>query len=186
MMRDEDIERVKSMVNMVQLAEAYGFNVNRTGYTLCPFHNDKHPSMQVFRGYLTEDGYYCRSCGAGGTIFNFVMKYENITFEEAVRRIADMFSIPISEADEKPSSEEREQFRRRILLREVDQKIEETNRIGMIQVSEKIRLYEHLMQSARPLGSLFCYLANKLPVLQAEWEWRFEVLCRSKKYSGAG
>lgn len=180
MLLDEDVERVKSSVNMVQLAECYGFKINRQGYIICPFHNDKHPSMQVFSGYTSKDGFYCRSCGAGGTIFSFVMEYENLTFEESVRKIAAMFSITLSEAGGKPPPEERSKYRTRRLISKTEKLIQETNRLRMIELSEIIRLYENLLQNAKPYGELFCYLANKLPLMEEEWEWRFNLLCTEK------
>lgn len=174
-LRDEDIEAVKSSVNMVQLAGQYGFRVNRSGFMVCPFHGDKNPSMKVYSGYSTRDGYHCYSCGAAGTIFSFVMRYEELDFEPAVRRIAGMFGIPISDGTE-PTAEDKRRIADRRAEQERKRQQEEADRRAMIELSERIRLYEDLMQGARPLGGLWCYLANRLPVLQGEWEERFEAM----------
>ena len=175
MILDEDIERVKSSVNMVQLAEYYGFKVNRSGYICCPFHNDKHPSMRVFSGYLSKDGYICRACGAGGTIFNFVMEYEGICFEDAVRKIGALFSIPISSKEKDCNPEIKIEYSHKMKALEIEKKIHNINRTAMIELSDRIQLYERLMIGAKPFGRLFCYIANRLPVMRGEWEARFEV-----------
>lgn len=52
---------------------------------LCPFHDDNNPSMQV----NDEKGFFhCFSCGAGGDIFGFLMRYNNIGFPEALKELA--------------------------------------------------------------------------------------------------
>lgn len=177
MLHDEDIELVKSSVSMAQLVEYYGFKISRKGYICCPFHNEKTPSMKVYSG---SKGYYCFGCGAGGSIFNFSMEYENIPFEEAVRKIASIFSIPISDTDKGPTAEEKREWRSRMITLEMENEIQRINRIGMNALSDKIQLYECLIKNARPYGDLFCYLANRLPILKAEWEWRFELMYGEK------
>lgn len=175
MLRDEDIGTVKSSVNMVQLAEQYGFRINRSGFMICPFHGDKHPSMKLYSGYSTKDGYHCYSCGASGDIIRFVCEYENLDFEPAVRRIAGMFSVPISDGAEL-SPEDRHRIAERRAEQERKRQQVEADRRAMIELSERIRLYEDLMQGARPFGGLWCYLADQLPVLRGEWEERFEAM----------
>ena len=150
MLLDDDIELVKSQVSMVDIAGYYGMRVNRKGFTLCPFHNDKHPSMQVFSGYMKNDGYYCRSCGAGGTIFNFVMNYEGKSFEEAVRMVANAFGIKISDGNNMSPDAKKK------------------------AVSQRI---QGAMMSANPYGEIFCEIGNELPVLQGEWDEKFNEYC---------
>ena len=77
-------------------------SLKRTGrnYTgLCPFHDDKNPSMHVNeeRGF-----FHCFSCGAGGDVFGFVMKYNNIDFMDAARELAQRAGVTL------PSSSRRE------------------------------------------------------------------------------
>lgn len=55
-------------------------------FGLCPFHNEKSPSFSVSPG---KQMYYCFGCGAGGNVFSFVMQYENFTFPEAVKMLAE-------------------------------------------------------------------------------------------------
>lgn len=53
------------------------------GTALCPFHSDKHPSMDVRKNF-----YHCYSCGASGDIIDFVMKRDGLSFKAAVHRLA--------------------------------------------------------------------------------------------------
>ena len=176
MLLNEDIELVKSQVSMRDIANHYGMRVNRKGFTLCPFHNDKHPSMQVFPGYIKNDGYYCRSCGAGGTIFNFVMEYEGKTFEESVRTVASIFEIQIS--DGKNLSDD---VRKRVMSQRIRAMIqEEESKIELHEltvISETINLFQSAMQASYPYGELFCSIGNMIPVLQFEWDERFQQYC---------
>jgi len=60
---------------------------------LCPFHDDKNPSMQVSP---QKQIYKCFSCGAGGTCFDFVMNYHKLTFPEAMKMLADRSGIELT------------------------------------------------------------------------------------------
>ena len=59
---------------------------------LCPFHQEKTPSLSV---HVSRQFFHCFGCGASGDVFSFVQKIENITFPEAVRLIADKLKIPM-------------------------------------------------------------------------------------------
>lgn len=77
----------------------------------CPFHNEKTPSFSV----AADKGfYYCFGCHAGGNVFQFIMKIENLTFPEAVKFLAQKANIPIPEHSKTPAEEAREKERRRL------------------------------------------------------------------------
>ena len=58
----------------------------------CPFHNEKTPSFSV----SDEKGlFYCFGCGVGGNVFTFLKKYKNISFQEALKTIADYLGIEL-------------------------------------------------------------------------------------------
>lgn len=61
-------------------------------FGLCPFHNEKTPSFSVSDD---KQMYYCFGCGAGGNVYTFVMEYENFTFTEAVKYLADKVHITL-------------------------------------------------------------------------------------------
>lgn len=179
MLRDEDIELVKSEVNMRMLAEHFGIHVNRAGQALCPFHPDKRPSMKVHSGYLDHDGYYCWACGAGGTIFNFAMEYYNLDFEAAVKYIAGAFGVRITD-EQVLSQEEKVQIVHQKRRRELEVELRTLSLQALLVLSKKIRLYERLQHCGEPFGELFCWISNQLPLLQGQWEELFEELYSKK------
>ena len=81
-------EAVKQSVTTRQVAERYGIHVNRNGMCVCPFHNDKNPSMKVDRRF------YCFGCGATGDVIDFVSRLHGIGNREAALMLAQDFSIP--------------------------------------------------------------------------------------------
>ena len=81
-------EAVKQSVTTRQAAERYGIHVNRNGMCVCPFHNDKNPSMKVDRRF------YCFGCGATGDVIDFVSRLHGIGSKEAALMLAQDFSIP--------------------------------------------------------------------------------------------
>lgn len=88
----EDYQEIKQRVGMRQAAEFYGYSVDRQGRCLCPFHNDKKPSMKI---YPNDKGYYCFSCGSGGDVITFVSRLYGINNEGAARKLIEDFSLPI-------------------------------------------------------------------------------------------
>ncbi|MDD3745269.1 MAG: DNA primase [Anaerostipes sp.] len=98
---DDIIEEVRSRNDIVDLISTY-VSLKKKGssyFGLCPFHNEKSPSFSVSRD---KQMYYCFGCGAGGNVFTFVMEYENFTFPEAIRYLAERAGmvLPEEEMDE--------------------------------------------------------------------------------------
>src|SRR5271166_4548612 len=71
---------------------------------LCPFHQEKTPSMSV---HASRQFFHCFGCGTSGDVFAFVQKVENITFPEAVRLIAEKLKIPVPKMSFSSPEEER-------------------------------------------------------------------------------
>jgi len=57
---------IKENVNLREAAERYGVEVNHYGMALCPFHNDRYPSL-----YVADDHYHCFACGEHGDVIDF-------------------------------------------------------------------------------------------------------------------
>lgn len=95
---DEIIEEVRSRNDIVEVISAY-VKLQKKGssyFGLCPFHNEKSPSFSVSR---QKQMYYCFGCGAGGNVFTFLMEYENYSFVEALRYLADRAGVDLPEQE---------------------------------------------------------------------------------------
>lgn len=111
---DEVIEEVRSSNNIVDIIGGY-VRLQKKGssyFGLCPFHNEKSPSFSVSPN---KQMYYCFGCGAGGNVFTFIMEYENQTFPEAVKILADRAGIALPEA-ELTEEQKKERNKRQLLL----------------------------------------------------------------------
>jgi DNA primase len=91
-------ERIRAASDIVEIIGGY-FPLKRAGASfvaLCPFHREKSPSFHVNPQRQT---FHCFGCNKGGDVFTFVCEYENVSFPEALRRLAERAHIPI-EVDE--------------------------------------------------------------------------------------
>lgn len=113
---DDIIEEVRTSNDIVDVISGY-VKLQRKGssyFGLCPFHNEKSPSFSVSPG---KQMYYCFGCGAGGNVFTFLMEYENFTFPEAIKALADRAGIRLPEPDY--SREAKEAADRKALLLQI-------------------------------------------------------------------
>ncbi len=95
---DEIIEEVRSRNDIVDVVGQY-VHLQKKGanyFGLCPFHNEKSGSFSV-SGH--KQMYYCFGCGAGGNVITFLMKYDNLTFQEAVKQLADRAGVKLPDED---------------------------------------------------------------------------------------
>ena len=81
-------EIVKYGVSCREAAERYGVEVNHYGMALCPFHNDRHPSL-----YVADDYYYCFACGEHGDVIDFVSKLFRLSLYDAAQKLAADFQL---------------------------------------------------------------------------------------------
>lgn len=93
------IEKIRDSVDILDLVKEYVPSVKRSGTSYkacCPFHQEKTPSFTV----SPDKGlYYCFGCQTGGDIFDFVMKIENMSFNEAARKLAERAGIDWHQED---------------------------------------------------------------------------------------
>ena len=114
---DEIIEEVRSKNDIVDVISSY-VKLQKKGssyFGLCPFHNEKSPSFSVSR---EKQMYYCFGCGAGGNVFTFLMEYENYSFQEALKYLADRAGVEFPEAEY--SKEARERADQKAILLEIN------------------------------------------------------------------
>ena len=95
---DEIVEEVRAKNDIVDVISGY-VKLQKKGssyFGLCPFHNEKSPSFSVSR---QKQMYYCFGCGAGGNVFTFLMEYENYSFVEALKYLADRAGVSLPEQE---------------------------------------------------------------------------------------
>lgn len=111
---EELIEEVRVKNDIVDVVSGY-VRLSRKGsnhWGLCPFHNEKSPSFSVSG---PKQMYHCFGCGAGGNVFTFLMNYENYTFPEAIRMLADRAGIKLPEIEYTDEMRRKENKRTRLL-----------------------------------------------------------------------
>ena len=91
----EEINHIWSSVDIVDVISKYIPLIQRgkNFFGVCPFHDDHSPSMSVSKD---KQIYKCFSCGATGNVLKFVMDYENISFMEAIKNLADKAGINVN------------------------------------------------------------------------------------------
>src|SRR6266699_1905021 len=111
----ETIEQIAAANDIVEVIGSY-FPLKRAGVNfkaLCPFHQEKTPSFTVSASRQT---FHCFGCGAGGSVFRFVMDYEHVDFPSAVRKLAARVGITVVEK-RGAVDEDRQHEARRTLLK---------------------------------------------------------------------
>lgn len=111
---EELIEEVRQKNDIVDVIGSY-VKIQRKGasyFGLCPFHSEKSPSFSVSPA---KQMYYCFGCGAGGNVISFIMNYENFSFQEAVKYLADRAGVKLPEIEYSKEAKEKEAKRAKLL-----------------------------------------------------------------------
>ncbi len=107
---DQVVEQVQSLNDIVEIISGY-IPLKRTGRSFkarCPFHEEKTPSFVV---HPEKQIFHCFGCGVGGDVFSFLMKYEQLNFPEALRRLAERAHVNLPETSQ-GSKRERSEIER--------------------------------------------------------------------------
>ena len=107
---EQIIDQIQQASDIVEVISAC-VPLKRTGRNFkanCPFHHEKTPSFIVSPD---RQIFHCFGCGAGGDVFSFLMKHEQMNFPEAVRHLADRARIPLPESEKQVRSERSENDR---------------------------------------------------------------------------
>lgn len=105
----ETILDIRKKANIVDIIAKY-IPLEKRGknyFAICPFHDDHNPSMSVSE---EKQIYTCFVCGASGNVFNFVMKYENVSFVSAVKKVASFVGINLDVQDVKEKKEDNTKY----------------------------------------------------------------------------
>lgn len=114
---EDTIEEVRSRNDIVDVIGGY-VTLKRRGNSYlacCPFHHEKTPSFHVNRD---KQMYHCFGCGVGGNVLTFIMEYENFSFPEAVKLLAERAGVALPE--QSVSKEQRQRENYKIVLKEMN------------------------------------------------------------------
>lgn len=111
---EEIVEEVRQRNDIVDVISGYvGLQKRGSNYVCCcPFHGEKTPSFYVSR---SKQIYKCFGCGEGGNVTTFIMKYENCSFQEAIKLLAGRAGVQLPEAEYSEEARRRESRRQRLL-----------------------------------------------------------------------
>ncbi|HAH17942.1 MAG TPA: DNA primase [Eubacterium sp.] len=111
---DDVINEVIEKNDIVDVVSSY-VKLKKSGanyFGLCPFHNEKSPSFCVSPA---KQMFYCFGCGEGGSVITFVMKYENYSFAEALKFLAEKAGMQLPEGEVSEESKRNADIRNKIL-----------------------------------------------------------------------
>ncbi|HWT27810.1 MAG TPA: DNA primase [Mobilitalea sp.] len=111
---DELVEEIRSKNDIVSVIGSY-IKLQKKGSNhmgLCPFHNEKTPSFSVS---ASKQMYHCFGCGVGGNVFTFIMEYENYTFLEALKFLAERAGVALPEQEYSEEAKKQSDLKGRLL-----------------------------------------------------------------------
>lgn len=156
-------QKIKESVTTRQAAEVYGLKVNRNGMVCCPFHNDKHPSMKV------DKGFYCFACGAKGDVIHFVERLFGISPYEAASKLAEDFRIPIESKTMKSKHHVNKKRTQRKSPHQLKQEFEKWEKYCIRILSDYLHLLEDWKQQYAPRH------------FEDEWKDEFAEACKCRE-----
>ena len=168
-------EIVKENVNLREAAELYGIDVNRYGKALCPFHNDRNPSL-----YVADDHYYCFACGEHGDVIAFVGKLFQLSPYDAARKLMADFHL----SPDKPPSAAALHAKR---IRTEAQQLRENERLCFFVLSDYVRVLQDWKvryaprTQGEPLHERFIEACRNLD----QTEYYLDILCAGDSHECA-
>ncbi len=111
---DELVEEIRSKNDIVSVIGSY-IRLQKKGSNhmgLCPFHNEKTPSFSVS---ASKQMYHCFGCGVGGNVFTFIMEYENYSFIEALKYLAERAGVALPEQEYSEEAKRQSDLKGRLL-----------------------------------------------------------------------
>lgn len=111
---DNLVEEVRARNDIVDVISSY-VRLQKKGsnhFGLCPFHNEKSASFSVNQA---RQMYHCFGCGKSGNVITFIMEYENFTFPEALKLLADRAGVTLPEIEYSKEEREKDNLKARIL-----------------------------------------------------------------------
>ena len=125
----------KQNVDLISVVESAGVILNRAGFGLCPFHDEKTPSFKVF----PDNHFKCFGCGEHGDVIDFIQKYYGLSFPDALKHLG----IETGELSE----EAKEQIQERKRQRQEVQGFKEWERVASAELHLLISSTKKVLQN---------------------------------------
>lgn len=151
-------------------ARHYGLTFNSRGWAVCPFHQDRNPSMSFRAGR-----FHCWACNASGDSIDFTSKLLNLSLLDAVKRLNADFDLGLNLERRKPPPEERREVQRRKEIARVHRQFEEWQSNMIRQLSVCLRLTNTTLKNIESLDQLTNVQALAIRE-QARFEWLADTL----------
>jgi DNA primase len=174
-MTKEDFYILRNSITMRQVAEYYGFPIDRKGFIKCPFHGngtERTPSLKIYEGFR---GFHCKGCGIGGDVSKFVELLDGVSRKDAGLLLSRRFNIPISENSEIPP-ETLQRANEARLKRESAIAKQSQVQAELRQICAYLVAYNQLMNESEPFSEVWCCCQNEIPKLIGRWESLFNLL----------
>ena len=158
-------QMVKENISPLEAAKYYGLKVGRNRMCICPFHNDKHPSMKVDE--KKGGGFYCFGCQESGDVITLVAKINNIGNLEAAQKLAMDFGLNSdigvlssehTNYKRKPQEDAQSEKKRKALLKEVENYLEDLQNTKWNSEERALHVLEQ--------DEAYCYAINQLDRVQ--------------------
>lgn len=162
---------VKENVTPMDAAKFYGLKVNRHGMCVCPFHNDKNPSMKI--DARIGGGFYCFGCQEAGDVIDLIAKLHGISKYDAAKNLAQAFNIPYG-GSTTHSAEEKEHISKRQEERAFAERKRDLCKFILTMMSEMRE--EKFLAEERALTVLgdddtYNWVINKLDFIEDNYEF---------------
>lgn len=158
--RQINFAALKELISMEQVLSWYGISTVK-GRAVCPFHDDRHPSMKVY-----EDGFYCFACGAGGDVIKFVAMNEHIGNVGAARLIEERLGIVNGGDEDCKLTRKLLQARHKTTIDAKAWRIRIRHRHDSL--CSELRRINCISMSAEPYSEEWCEAVSKRPHIEAE------------------
>lgn len=162
-----DYTAIKEAADMERVAASCGIEIDSRHKAICPFHDDRHPSMQIY-----PDGFHCFVCGAHGDAIDFIERLKGCTKYEAAKIVAEISGGAVAGVGVSGSNKQEERKQRKLeyqnawnILCDADRQVEHLRRI---------------MEKLPPYSPAWCWASKAIDVELARREAADQTLLRMR------
>lgn len=148
-------EEIKEQVSMTAVLSKYGVEVKR-GMCKCPFHNDRSPSMKVYK-----DGCHCFTCSKSWDIFSFIQEYERCDFKAAFVSLGGTYKGSLQTESDKILAQ-----RRFKAQKEAKERAEQEQNKLRFMLLYSMKIVEVASKFFKPYSDEWCYAKNEYPIIE--------------------